>query len=58
MQESNMDNSLILSKKWFIDSPAGNIKDVYHFIERVGKGSFGVVYHVEHRKTGIGFITF
>ena len=41
-----------LSKKWFIDSKIGNIKDSYHFLERLGAGGFGVVYLAEERKTG------
>ena len=45
-------NKLILSKQWFIDSHQGNIKDIYHFIERLGSGGFGVVYLAENRKTG------
>ena len=39
----------ILSTKWFIETTIGNIKDVYLFKERIGKGSFGVVYLVEHK---------
>jgi len=47
-----MDSSkLVLSKQWFIDSHQGNIKDVYHFVERLGSGGFGVVYLAEDRKT-------
>lgn len=41
-----------LSKQWFIESHVGNIKDVYHFIERLGAGGFGVVYLAEDRATG------
>ena len=41
----------MLSKQWFIDSHQGNIKDVYHFTERLGSGGFGVVYLAEHRVT-------
>lgn len=48
-----MDSSkLFLTKQWFIDSHQGNIKDVYHFVERLGSGGFGVVYLAEERKTG------
>ena len=43
---------LVLSKQWFIDSHVGNIKDVYHFEERLGSGGFGVVYLAQHRKSG------
>jgi serine/threonine protein kinase len=47
-----MDGSkLVVSKQWFIDSHQGNIKDVYHFVERLGSGGFGVVYLAEDRKT-------
>lgn len=46
-----MDSKLIVSKQWFIDSHQGNIKDVYHFVERLGSGGFGVVYLAEDRKT-------
>jgi len=48
---SNNTNKLVLSKQWFIDSHQGNIKDVYHFVERLGSGGFGVVYLAEHRIT-------
>ncbi len=41
-----------LSKQWFIESHVGNIKDVYHFVERLGAGGFGVVYLAEDRATG------
>ena len=47
-----VDKKIILSKQWFIDAHSGNIKDVYHFKERLGAGGFGVVYLAEHRKTG------
>jgi serine/threonine protein kinase len=47
-----MDKKLIMSKQWFIDAHSGNIKDVYHFIKRLGSGGFGVVYLAEHRKNG------
>ena len=40
------------SKQWFIDSKKGNIKDHYHFVERLGAGGFGVVYLAEERKSG------
>lgn len=40
-----------ISKQWFIDSYNGNIKEEYHFIERIGSGGFGVVYLAEHRRT-------
>jgi serine/threonine protein kinase len=36
---------------WFIDSHNGNIKEEYHFIEKIASGGFGVVYLAEHRKT-------
>ena len=38
--------------EWFIDSHNGNIKDDYHFIEKIASGGFGIVYLAEHRKTG------
>ena len=37
---------------WFIDSHEGNIKEQYHFIEKLASGGFGIVYLAEHRKTG------
>jgi len=39
-------------KEWFIDSHNKNIKDNYHFIEKIASGGFGIVYLAEHRKTG------
>lgn len=38
--------------EWFIDSHNRNIKDDYHFIEKIASGGFGIVYLAEHRKTG------
>ena len=46
------------SKQWFIDSKKGNIKDHYHFVERLGAGGFGVVYLAEERKTGMPYYYF
>ena len=37
---------------WFIDAHEGNIKEQYHFIEKLANGGFGIVYLAEHRKTG------
>ena len=37
---------------WFIDSHEGNIKEAYHFVEKLANGGFGIVYLAEHRKTG------
>jgi serine/threonine protein kinase len=37
---------------WFIDAHEGNIKEQYHFIEKLASGGFGIVYLAEHRKTG------
>ena len=42
-----------ITKKWFIESRQGNIKDEYHFVQRLGAGGFGVVYLAESRKTGM-----
>lgn len=39
-------------KEWFIDSHNRNIKDDYHFIEKIASGGFGIVYLAEHRRTG------
>jgi hypothetical protein len=36
---------------WFIDSHEGNIKEAYHFVEKLANGGFGIVYLAEHRKT-------
>lgn len=47
-----MEGKIIVSKQWFIEAKVGNIKDQYHFIERLGAGGFGVVYLAEDRKTG------
>lgn len=35
----------------FIDSNKGNIKEQYHFKEKLANGGFGVVYLAEHRHT-------
>ena len=35
----------------FIDSNKGNIKDVFHFKEKLANGGFGVVYLAENRQT-------
>jgi len=35
----------------FVDSCKGNIKDQYHFKEKLANGGFGVVYLAEHRVT-------
>lgn len=39
-------------KEWFIDSHNRNIKDDYHFYEKIASGGFGIVYLAEHKKTG------
>jgi serine/threonine protein kinase len=39
-------------KEWSIDGRIGNIKDSYHFIEKIASGGFGIVYLAEHRATG------
>lgn len=52
MVEAKHDKKLVLQKQWFIDSHSGNIKDKYHFCQRLGSGGFGVVYLAEERKTG------
>jgi serine/threonine protein kinase len=36
---------------WFIDSYNRNIKEEYHFVEKIASGGFGVVYLAENRKT-------
>ena len=43
--------SALAGSGWFIDSHNGNIKEEYHFIEKIASGGFGVVYLAEHRKT-------
>ena len=48
-----MEPKQFISKQWFIDARVGNIKDVYHFQERLGSGGFGVVYLAIHKSTGI-----
>ena len=35
----------------FGDSTKGNIKDVYHFKEKLANGGFGIVYLAENRQT-------
>ena len=39
-------------KEWFIDSHNKNIKENYHFIEKIASGGFGIVYLAEKRSTG------
>jgi serine/threonine protein kinase len=53
MSSSNMSGSgvVVQGGGWFIDSFNGNIKEQYHFIEKLASGGFGVVYLAEHRKT-------
>jgi len=34
-----------------VDSHEGNIKDVYHFENKLANGGFGIVYLASHRKT-------
>jgi hypothetical protein len=53
-----MDSKIVMYKQWFIDSHVGNIKDVYHFEERVGSGGFGVVYLATHKKSGMSIYAF
>ena len=36
---------------YFVDSKKGNIKEVYHFAEKLATGGFGIVYLAEHRQT-------
>ena len=33
----------------FVDSRKGNIKDIYHFKEKIAQGGFGIVYLAENR---------
>ena len=35
----------------FVDSTKGNIKEKYHFKEKLANGGFGVVYLAEDRQT-------
>jgi serine/threonine protein kinase len=53
MSSANMSGSgvVVQGGGWFIDSFNGNIKEQYHFIEKLASGGFGVVYLAEHRKT-------
>jgi len=44
--------ALMDNKGWFIDSHIGNIKEEYHFIEKIASGGFGIVYLAEHRNSG------
>ena len=36
---------------YFVDSKKGNIKEVYHFKDKLATGGFGIVYLAEHRQT-------
>jgi serine/threonine protein kinase len=55
-RKSKLLSKMVIQRQWFIDSRMGNIKDQYHFVERVGSGAFGVVYLAEHRKSGKNII--
>lgn len=35
----------------FVDSTKGNIKEVYHFKEKLANGGFGIVYLAENRQS-------
>lgn len=43
-------------KEWFKEAQQKNIKDDYHFIEKIASGGFGIVYLAEHRKSSICII--
>ena len=38
-------------ENYFGDSQKGNIKEVYHFKEKIAQGGFGIVYLAENRQT-------
>ena len=42
-------NSIGSNTPMFLDSTKGNIKEQYHFKEKLANGGFGVVYLAEHR---------
>ena len=39
------------AENYFGDSQKGNIKEVYHFKEKIAQGGFGIVYLAENRQT-------
>jgi serine/threonine protein kinase len=56
VEKQNSQSSALSSAKsigsntpMFIDSNKGNIKEQYHFKEKLANGGFGVVYLAEHR---------
>ena len=37
--------------QYFVDSNKGNIKEQYHFVQKLANGGFGIVYLAENRQT-------
>jgi serine/threonine protein kinase len=50
-QTSGGSSNKSASSAMFLDSNKGNIKEQYHFKEKLANGGFGVVYLAEHRTT-------
>ena len=42
----------LVQRKWFIQAKDGEIQDKYNFQERIGSGTFGLVYRVTDPQDG------
>ena len=42
----------LVQRKWFIRMNQGDIRDKYDFEDRVGAGTFGLVYRVRDKQEG------
>ena len=49
----HMQDKIVIEKKHFIQRNKDKLEDHYEFVEKIGSGSYGFVYKVIHKKTGI-----